>query len=104
MGKKLEGKLGWSGRKIALVIGRFNSFVSAKLKDGAIDCLSRHGVSEADIEEIWVPGAYEIPFVAKTVAATVRPVRRGFRQTLRQASRSSRGTGVLNPCGSGCAC
>ncbi len=72
MGRKVEGKLGWSGRKIALVIGRFNSFVSAKLKDGAIDCLTRHGVAEADIDEVWVPGAYEIPFVAKTVAATGR--------------------------------
>jgi 6,7-dimethyl-8-ribityllumazine synthase len=68
MGKKFEGALDGEGRKFALIIGRFNEFVTSRLRDGALDCLARHGVSPGDIDEVWVPGAYEIPLAAQVVA------------------------------------
>ncbi len=51
--------------KFALVVGRFNEFVTSRLLGGAIDCLTRHGASPDDIDEIWVPGAYEVPLAAQ---------------------------------------
>lgn len=57
-----------NGLKIAIVVGRFNEFISSKLLGGAIDGLIRHGVSESDIEITWVPGAFEIPLAAKKIA------------------------------------
>jgi len=54
--------------RYALVAGRFNNFISEKLVQGAVDTLTRHGISETDIECIWVPGAFEIPTVAKKLA------------------------------------
>jgi 6,7-dimethyl-8-ribityllumazine synthase len=68
MGRKFEGTLEGGGHKFAVVIGRFNEFVSSRLKDGALDCLARHGVAADDVDEIWVPGAFEIPLAA-TIAA-----------------------------------
>ena len=59
-----------SGRTIALVISRFNEFVTGKLRDGAVECLRQHGVEE--VEELWVPGAFEIPLVAKVAAESGR--------------------------------
>ncbi len=66
--KTFEGKLIAEGLKFAIVIGRFNEFISSKLLSGAIDGLNRHGAKEEDIEIIWVPGAFEIPLVAKKLA------------------------------------
>ena len=68
MVKKIEGQLDAKGLKISLVVSRFNEFVSTKLLEGALDCLRRHGINEEDIRIIWVPGSFEIPFVAKKIA------------------------------------
>ncbi len=63
-----EGKLSGKGLKIGIVIARFNEFITGKLKEGAIDCLIRHEVDENDIDTLWVPGAFEIPLMAKKMA------------------------------------
>ncbi|MCK9555879.1 6,7-dimethyl-8-ribityllumazine synthase [bacterium] len=68
MGKIISGKLNASGKKIALVVSRFNEFITAKLIEGASDCLIRHGAGEKDIDIVWVPGSFEIPAVAKKIA------------------------------------
>jgi 6,7-dimethyl-8-ribityllumazine synthase len=61
----LEGKLAGEGLKIALVVSRFNSFITERLLDGALDCLRRQGVREDDLTVVRVPGAWEIPLVTK---------------------------------------
>ncbi len=61
----LEGKLAGDGLKIALVVARFNSFITDRLLDGAMDCLRRHGVREDDLTVVRVPGAWEIPLATK---------------------------------------
>lgn len=66
--KIIEGKLVSKGYRFAIVVSRFNEFISNKLLGGALDCLKRHEVKEEDIEVIWVPGAFEIPLVAQKVA------------------------------------
>lgn len=63
-----EGKLVAEGLKVGIIIGRFNEFIGGKLLSGALDGLKRHGVDENDIEIVWVPGAFEIPLVAKKMA------------------------------------
>ena len=68
MNKKYEGALVGAGLKFGLVISRFNEFITGKLLEGAEDALIRHGVKPADIDVVWTPGAFEIPFVAKKVA------------------------------------
>lgn len=65
MVKAYEGMLTGQGLKFGIVVGRFNEFITSKLLGGALDALKRHGVNEADIEIAWVPGAFEIPLVAK---------------------------------------
>jgi 6,7-dimethyl-8-ribityllumazine synthase len=62
------GKLRADGRAFALVVARFNDFVTSKLLEGAVDMLARLGVSEADITVAWVPGAFEIPVAAAAMA------------------------------------
>ena len=64
----LEGKLAGEGLKIALVVSRFNSFITERLVEGALDCLRRHGVAETGLTMVRVPGAWEIPLVAKRLA------------------------------------
>ncbi len=64
----IEGKLSAKGRKFALIVSRFNEFISQKLLSGAEDCLLRHHCSPDDITVVWVPGAFEIPLVAKKLA------------------------------------
>ncbi|WP_053954821.1 6,7-dimethyl-8-ribityllumazine synthase [Inediibacterium massiliense] len=66
--KIYEGKLIAKELKFAVIIGRFNEFIGSKLLSGALDALKRHGANESDIEIIWVPGAFEIPLVAKKLA------------------------------------
>lgn len=66
--KLLEGNYCGEGLKIGLVASRFNEFIVSKLVSGADDCLRRHGVASDDIECAWVPGAFEIPFIAKKMA------------------------------------
>ncbi|WP_294156354.1 6,7-dimethyl-8-ribityllumazine synthase [uncultured Clostridium sp.] len=63
-----EGKLVAGGLKFAIIVGRFNEFIGGKLLDGALDGLKRHGVKEDDIDIAWVPGAFEIPLIAKKMA------------------------------------
>ena len=63
----IEGQLVADGMKIAIVASRFNEFIVSKLVDGAKDCLTRHGATEEDIDIVWVPGAFEIPFACKSV-------------------------------------
>lgn len=67
--KVYEGNLIAEGLKFGIVVGRFNEFIGGKLLSGAIDGLKRHGVDEANIEISWVPGAFEIPLVAKKMAS-----------------------------------
>lgn len=64
----IEGKLDASGLKVALIVSRFNEFITNKLLSGALDCLQRHNADEKNITVIWVPGAFEIPPVAMKVA------------------------------------
>ena len=68
--KTLEGQLKADNLKFGIVVGRFNEFISSKLLSGSIDCLARHGADNEDITVVWVPGAFEIPLVAKKMAAT----------------------------------
>lgn len=63
-----EGKLVAEGLKFGIIVGRFNEFIGGKLLTGALDALKRHGVEEADVEIAWVPGAFEIPLIAKKMA------------------------------------
>lgn len=65
-----EGKLSGKGMKFALVVGRFNEMISTRLYEGALDCLRRHDVAEGDVDAAWVPGAFEMPLVAKRLAET----------------------------------
>jgi 6,7-dimethyl-8-ribityllumazine synthase len=64
----IEGKLRADGKKFALVAGRFNDFITDRLVGGALDALVRCGASENDIDLVKVPGAFEIPLVAKKLA------------------------------------
>lgn len=63
-----EGKISADGKKFALVVSRFNDFVSDKLLAGALDALIRHGASDQDIDVVKVPGSFEIPLMAKKMA------------------------------------
>ena len=72
MPKVHEGKLDAANRRFAVVVARFNSLITGKLLDGALDCLRRHGCPEDQVEVAWVPGSFELPLVAKRLAATGR--------------------------------
>ena len=67
-----EGNLIGTGLKVGIVTSRFNELLSSRLLSGAMDALTRHGVGEDDIDVAWVPGAFEIPAVAKRLADTGR--------------------------------
>lgn len=66
--KILEGQLSAEGLKIGIVVSRFNEFITSKLLSGAEDTLRRHGANGDDITVAWVPGAFEIPLIAKKMA------------------------------------
>ena len=66
--KTYEGELQAKGLKFAIVVSRFNEFITGKLLEGSVDALVRHGAAEKDIEVIKVPGAFEIPMAAKKLA------------------------------------
>ncbi|MBW1763584.1 MAG: 6,7-dimethyl-8-ribityllumazine synthase [Deltaproteobacteria bacterium] len=70
MPKILEGKISAEGFKFAIIVSRFNDFISSKLVEGAIDALTRHGGDDNNISLVKVPGAFEIPIAAKKLAAT----------------------------------
>lgn len=63
-----EGNYKGENIRVAIVIARFNEFITSKLLSGAIDNLVRHGVSEENIDVYWVPGSFEIPYITKKVA------------------------------------
>lgn len=69
MPKVTEGRLEAKGAKFALVVSRFNSFICERLLEGAIDTLVRHGAGDTDLHVVRVPGSFEIPLVAKKLAA-----------------------------------
>jgi 6,7-dimethyl-8-ribityllumazine synthase len=64
----IEGKLSAEGLKFGIVVGRFNSFITERLLEGAIDCIIRHGGSKENIDIVKVPGSFEIPLTAKKLA------------------------------------
>jgi 6,7-dimethyl-8-ribityllumazine synthase len=68
MGKIIEGNLDAGKLKFAIIVSRFNELVSKGLLGGAEDCLKRHGAKDANIDVVWVPGAFEIPLIAKKIA------------------------------------
>jgi len=68
--KEIKAKLDATGKKVAIVVARFNEFITQALLTGAIDALERHGVSRTDITVVWVPGSFEIPLIAQRLAKT----------------------------------
>lgn len=70
MGRVTEGKLEAGGIKVGIIVSRFNSFICERLLEGAMDTLVRHGASDEDIHLVRVPGAFEIPLVAKKLAVS----------------------------------
>jgi len=66
--KTIEGNLKIENKKVAIVVSRFNEFITSKLLGGALDALKRHGAQEKDITVVWVPGAFEIAYTAKRLA------------------------------------
>ncbi len=70
MSTVIEGMLNASGKRFALVASRFNELITRKLLEGAIDCLVRHQCQQENIAVVWVPGAFELPVVAKRLAST----------------------------------
>ena len=70
MPKTIEGMLTVNNEKFCIIVARFNEFIGSKLLSGAVDELIRHGVKDTNIDVIWVPGAFEIPVIAKKAAKT----------------------------------
>lgn len=70
--KQFEGHLIAKGFRFGLLVSRFNEFISGKLLTGALDALKRHEAREEDIEVVWVPGAFEIPLIAKKMVKSGR--------------------------------
>jgi 6,7-dimethyl-8-ribityllumazine synthase len=70
MPKFIEGKLDAGGLRFGIIVGRFNSFISERLLEGALDALTRHGAADKGIVVARVPGAFEIPLAAQKMAAT----------------------------------
>lgn len=68
MPKTFEGDLSAKGLKVALVVSRFNDFIGSKLLEGALDTLTRSGAKDSDIDIVKVPGSFEMPVAAKTLA------------------------------------
>ncbi len=66
--KVIEGKYQGEGLRFGIVVSRFNVFITQKLLEGCLDILKRHGVKDEDITVVWVPGAFEIPLVAKIMS------------------------------------
>lgn len=67
--KIIEGELSAEGLKFGIVVSRFNDFITSRLLDGALDALMRHGAKDDDLEVVRVPGSFEIPLIAKKMAA-----------------------------------
>ena len=72
MPQELNGDMNGQGLRVAVVVARFNEFVTKQLLSGAVETLERYGVRDEDIGVAWVPGSFELPVVAKTLAQTGR--------------------------------
>ena len=72
MPKIVEGQLSAAGFRFGIIVARFNDFISSRLVEGALDALFRHGATEEDVSIVKVPGAFEIPLVAKNLAVSGR--------------------------------
>ncbi len=72
MAKVIQGNMQAGGKKFGIVVSRFNEFITSKLIDGAVDALTRHGAKDDAIELAWVPGAFEIPALARKMAESGR--------------------------------
>lgn len=70
MGKIFEGKLLAKGLRFGIVISRFNEFITSKLLDGCMDTLKRHDADDKNLDIVWVPGSFEIPFAANKLASS----------------------------------
>ena len=70
--KTIEGKLIARDFRFAIIVSRFNEFISSRLLGGALDCLKRHEANDEAIDLIWVPGAFEIPLIAQKLAESKR--------------------------------
>ncbi len=68
--KEIKGQLEAGKAKYAIVVSRFNEFITSKLLSGAIDSLQRHGAADEQITVVWVPGSVEIPLAAKKLASS----------------------------------
>jgi len=68
MPRELHGQLTVDGQRFAIVVSRFNEFITSKLLAGAVDALKRHGTGDESITVVHVPGAFELPFMAKKLA------------------------------------
>jgi len=68
--REISGNLTADGLKFGIIVGRFNSFISERLLEGALDCITRHGGIEDNIDVARVPGAFEIPLMAQKLAKT----------------------------------
>ncbi len=68
-----EGDLNAKGLNVSIIVSRFNDLISKNLLDGALDCLIRHGAEKEKIQVVWCPGAFEMPLVAKKIAAKEKP-------------------------------
>ncbi len=69
MTRTFSGRMDGTGLRVGIVVARFNEFVTRPLLDGTLDTLRRHGVADGDIDVAWVPGSFEIPLVARRMAA-----------------------------------
>lgn len=72
MPKELNGDMNGQGLRVAVVVARFNEVVTRQLLTGALETLTRHGVRDDDVSVAWVPGSFELPVVAKSLAKTGR--------------------------------
>lgn len=72
MGRVFEGRFEARGKRVVIVVSRFNDFFTKELLGGARDCLARHGVPDADVDVAWVPGSFELPLAASRLARSGR--------------------------------
>ncbi len=70
MPQEIHGQLDAKGLKVAIVISRYNDFITSKLREGAMDALTRNGADENDVTIVYVPGAFELPLAAKRMAGS----------------------------------
>ncbi len=66
----VQGNLNAKDKRFAIIVSRFNEFISGKLLEGAVDCLSRHQAKEENIKIFWVPGSFEMPVTSQKIAAS----------------------------------